>query len=417
MQTRRKPRILEPAINRKVVKHMANQYSDTLLNSSILNFAQQELSVGADLDEILGGTKHPVDATPGRPNIVYSRRPRTVEILDNGDVQFTVKADGVRTVEVGGRPGSRWGTERTALRPLGGGWFQGTVSGIPAGLQYMNYYYDGVEMLNPDAPIGYGYGKAVNTVDVPDPEDDSYLCRDVPHGAVRYELYRSSYTGATRACWVYTPPGYDTDTDKAYPVWYIQHGGGENETGWFWQGKVHFILDNLLAEGKCREMLVVANAGYAFPADAERVEFLPGDLGRLLRDDCIPFIERRFRVLPGPENRALSGLSLGSYQTMDVACRYPELFDYLGIFSGGIAPQFSGIMDAPKYMRDTAAFNAQHKLLFYGHGLQEGGEQRRQELAEWQAKGLQAELFTCPGVHEWQVWRKTACVFARKLFR
>lgn len=353
--------------------------------------------------------------------MLYIRKPRCVELLEDGGVQFNVYAPEAESVAVGGRSGTTWGTERHPLLRKEDGTWTGTFYDIPAGFQYMNYYINGIETLWPHAPIGWGYGFAVNFVDVPDSSTDIYDVKDVPHGAVRQEFYPSSLTGKLRSCWVYTPPAYDTTPDKKYPVWYIQHGGGENEIGWFWQGKINFILDNLIAEGKCEEMIVVANAGYAFTPDSNEEEFLPGDLGQLLRQDCIPFIEQRFRVLADKEHRALSGLSMGSYQTQWEVYNHPETFAYVGVFSGTCLNNGGRSM---KY--DTTSFlcaenaeqlNREIRLLFFGRGLQEGGETLPDEIAELHRRGIHAEYFTCEGVHEWQVWRKTAHCFAQKLFK
>ena len=111
---------------------------------------------------------------------------------------------------------------------------------------------------------------------------------------------------------VYTPPGYEEDLDKRYPVLYLLHGGGENETGWIWQGKINLIMDNLLAEGKCKEMIVVMNFGHAYAPDTQQAGVLPGQIDQLLLKDCIPFIEGRFRTVKDKAHRAIAGLSMGS---------------------------------------------------------------------------------------------------------
>ena len=387
------------------------------LNASAINFAMPEMQMGVRMDEVLGGE-------PGekRMRMVYYRAPRAIEYEADGGVRFTVIAPEAKSVEVAGRAGTTWGTERHALTRGEDGTWSAVIRGIPAGFQYMSYFIDGVETLYPRAPIGYGYGFAVNFVDIPAPDGDFYAVKDVPHGAVRQEFYPSTLTGKLRSCWVYTPPAYDTTPEKKYPVWYVQHGGGENETGWFWQGKLNFILDNLIAEGKCEEMIVVANAGYAFTPERDEEVFLPGDLGQLLRQDCIPFIEQRFRVLADKDHRALSGLSMGAYQTQWEVYNHPEVYSYAGVFSGNCVD--SRGRDVREY--DTFRFltpenagnlNRNLKLLFFGRGLQEGGEKLPGEVEELHRRGIHAEYFVCEGVHEWQVWRKTAHCFAQKLFK
>jgi len=383
------------------------------LNASAINFNINEMGMGVKMDDVLGGKSE-------RPKMVYMRKPRTVELLDDGGVQFNVFAPNAESVEVGGRSGTTWGTEKHPLTKGEDGTWTGTFYDIPAGFQYMNYYINGVETLWPHAPIGWGYGSAVNFVDVPDPDCDVYDVKDVPHGAVRQEFYHSTVSGKLRNCWVYTPPTYDTDTDKKYPVWYIQHGGGENEIGWFWQGKINFILDNLIAEGKCEEMIVVANAGYAWEESSDEEEFLPGDLGKLLREDCIPFIEQRFRVIADKDHRAMSGLSMGSYQTQWEVYNNPGTFSYVGVFSGTcLSSRMEMKYDTTKFLtaENAEKLNSDIKLLFFGRGMQEGGAALPGEVEELHNRGIKAEYFTCEGVHEWQVWRKTAHCFAQKLFK
>ena len=132
---------------------------------------------------------------------------------------------------------------------------------------------------------------------------------------------------------MYTPPGYDRHRDRNYPVLYLQHGVGENETGWVWQGRMQFIMDNLLYAGKCREMLVVMCSGYAFEPEEDPV-FFPGDFDKELTESVIPFIEQEFRCIHNRWGRAVAGLSLGSAQATLSAGKHPELFSALGVFSG-----------------------------------------------------------------------------------
>ena len=386
-----------------------------ILNSTVINFRNQLLRIMPPFD-------------PSKPVNFFEMKPiaevPVFEFLDNGDVVFNVDAPGCETVEVAGMNGTLWGTEKHVLEKQEGSWFRGVVSGIPAGFQYMQYFFDGKTVIYKDAPIGRGYGFAVNYIDVPDKDLDFYLYKDVPHGAVRYETYYSKYTGNLRNCWVYTPPTYDTSPDKTYPTLYIQHGAGENETGWFWQGKINYIMDNLIAEGKAEEMIIVTNCGYADPADPAKQKTMFSDLSELIKDDCIPFIESRFRVRKEKKDRAMAGLSMGSFQTEYLCFNHPEVFDYIGVFSGS-----TGVVlpDVPQRMRlnimdydqfyDDPAFNDQHKLLYFGRGMGEGGENLPREAENLRSRGVDCEYFVCEGVHEWQVWRKTARDFLPRLFR
>ena len=167
-------------------------------------------------------------------------------------------------------------------------------------------------------------------------------------------------------------------------------------------------------------MLVVSNAGYVYRKDSDEEAFLPGDLGEVLRRDCIPFIEKRFRAIPEKSARALSGLSMGAFQAQWECYHHPETYDYVGVFSGAC---LKNLTDNPF---DTTAFltaekaewlNSSFKLLFFAKGMEEGGAELLQDYEELKRRGIHAEVYTCPGVHEWQVWRKTAHEFAQKLFK
>lgn len=182
----------------------------------------------------------------GRPMGRYVPKPTGVQVLENGDVIFRYYAPNAKSVQVAGIGGTM-GTQRYDLSPRGDGYWEATVSGIGPGFHYHDYYVDGNRACSDLAPYGYGCFRVLNYFEMPDIYSDFYLLQDVPHGTIRMDYYKSSVTGRTRNCFVYTPPGYEEHPEKRYPVWYLQHGGGEDETGWIWQGKINYILDNLLA--------------------------------------------------------------------------------------------------------------------------------------------------------------------------
>ena len=343
----------------------------------------------------------------------FARQRRAIEFLADGAIEFNVFAPGAKTVEISGTEMTGWGQEKHALHEIGDGWWQAVISGIPAGIQFTYYFIDGVQTLYKYAPVCYAHSLVCNFLEVPDPNLDFYDFKDVPHGTVRCEYYDSSYTGTLRNCWVYTPPSYDYEPDKRYPVLYALHGGGENETGWFWQGKINFIADNLIAEGKCPEMIIVTNAGQAGSPDLTERPHLPGHIGELLVDDCIPFIDRRFRTLADKEHRALCGLSMGAYQTMEISWEHPEAFDWLGVFSAFLGQPYSVFL----HPENIEEFNKQHKLLLFANGNQEWGAQLPDVLADMRSKGYKVEGFACDGLHEWQTWRWSAYDFMQRIFK
>ena len=267
----------------------------------------------------------------------YIDRIQAVNVFDNGDVEFNFYAPSAECVEVAGVTGS-FKSDKIPLFKKENGYFTRILSGIPAGFHYCDWFVDGVRVSNPDGRF-YGGFRMMNFFDIPETQDDFYFRREVPHGTVRIELYHSSVNGRTKYAYIYTPPLYEENVDKLYPVLYLQHGVCEDETSWLWSGKANYILDNLIAEKKCQEMIIVMNSGYSFK-EGEKAIFYPGDFDSELVYDCIPYIESNFRVKKGRSFRAVAGLSLGSAQASLSAANHPDLFGYLGVFSG---PSSEGI--------------------------------------------------------------------------
>lgn len=345
----------------------------------------------------------------GKRKMSYVRDRVGVTVYDNGEVEFCYYAPGAKSVQVAGISGSM-SRDRIDLEDEGNGFFSKKVAAgtIAPGFHYHNWFIDGNPVRNPRAQFTYGCFEPFNFFEIPEREDDFYLLKDVPHGEIRQELYTSGVNGHVKACYVYTPPCYNKEPDKSYPVLYIQHGVGENETGWIWSGKLNFILDNLLAEGKCREMIVVMCSGYAFKPGEDPV-FYPGDFDAELTRDCIPFIESKYRVKPGKENRAMAGLSLGSAQATLTVSKHRDMFSSLGVFSGAAVKEMDRILSDDEEPL---------KLVFLSGGNGEGGLVQLQEKykEKFAAKGMNCIVKGYPGFHEWHVWRKAFRDYAQNLF-
>lgn len=344
----------------------------------------------------------------GKRSIRYQDDRAGVWVEENGDVTFSMYAPKAASVEVAGISGSM-SRERVALQKGEDGYFTGTVSGIAPGFHYHEYFVDGVCVTNPNAPFCYGCFGVKNFFELPAPGQDFWFLKDVPHGDVQLHKYMSGVNGHMKSCYVYTPPSYDK-SDKAYPVLYVQHGVGENETGWIWNGKLNFIMDNLIAEGKCREMLVVMCSGYAFQ-DGEEAVFYPGDFDRELVCDCIPYVESHFRTYTGRARRAVAGLSLGSAQATLAAAKHQELFGYLGVFSGVRIDETEQIL----------AQHAQYPMgmVFLGCGAGEEGlaEKQREYLLKCQELSIPVCHKTYTGYHEWHVWRECLRDYVQLIFK
>lgn len=170
-------------------------------------------------------------------------------------------------------------------------------------------------------------------IEIPAHDEDFYALKDVPHGLVSELNYYSKITQSWRRCFVYTPAGYEVNTERCYPVLYLQHGSFEDETGWGSQGKANLILDNLIAAKKAVPMLIVMDNGYA-TRPSEQTPFQTTVFEEVLMQEVIPMIDEKFRTLPNRESRAIAGLSMGANQTMRIAMNHPEAFAYYGGFSG-----------------------------------------------------------------------------------
>ncbi|HEX2947379.1 MAG TPA: alpha/beta hydrolase-fold protein [Clostridia bacterium] len=352
----------------------------------------------------------------GEVSIHYVDERHGVRVLENGDVEFNYYAPDAKSVRLEGLGGSM--PQKYDMHPTGDGFWQVVAHGIEPGFHYHHYYVDGVQAANPRAPFGYGCFETINFFEMPGGEDtEFYLLRDVPHGTIHMELFKSSVTGRVRNCHIYTPPGYDTDPDKRYPVLYLQHGGGEDETGWIWQGKINYIIDNLLAEGKCEEMLIVMNSGYAFKPDGSD-NCGVGSFDEFLVNDCVPFIDGKYRTLANRADRAVAGLSMGGIQANITMMKHLNVFAGVGILSGGFTRKGPGF-DLTGLFENPEECNEAFRLLFVSSGQQEQPmcDKLDAELKELREKGIHNVFYSCPGYHEWSVWRYAARELLQLLFK
>ncbi len=341
-----------------------------------------------------------VDFAGGKP---YKKLPLTAVQMDNG-VLFRVKADGAHSVEV-----EIFGMKKTPLVNLGE-YFEGVIENVEEGFHYYNLYINGTIVFDRRDNLGYGCSRAVNFIEVKEKNYSDYLLKSVPHGSVRAVYYKSEREGKFRLAYVYLPHGYG-ESDKRYPVLYLQHGAGENENGWIWQGKADNILDNLIAEGRCRECIVVMNTGYAFLNKPDEHRFL-GSFDEVLVKECIPFIDRTFRTLPDKAHRAIAGLSMGSMQSERCAFKNSEYFSYVGLFSGTLNPELY-----PEFLRDKENFERNFKLCFLSCGKGDFFYERTlKALEETKSFGVPIKEYITEGYHDWTFWRHSLSEFLPLIF-
>ena len=366
--------------------------------------------------------KSPDESKPASTNVNNSAYPR---IHPDLRVTLQLKAPDAKKVQVVGNFGLGKGGPWEMKRGEGGVWKVTTPPVIP-GFHYYTLSVDGVQVNDPASDTFFGTGKPTSGIEIPEKGVDFYHSKDVPHGEVRSRWYKSKVTGQTRHVMVYTPPGYDTDREKRYPVLYLQHGGGENETGWSRQGHMNFILDNLIAAGKARPMIVVMEKGYAARAGEPAVARGRGwgDGGAfedVVLKDLIPMIDSTYRTIPHRDQRAIAGLSMGAGQALRIGLAHLDTFSAVGAFSGvgKVDPKtaFGGVF------ADPAAFDKKVSLLYLHSGtvgldagIHKSAEGLYQALRQ---AGIRNVVFgDAKGLaHEWQTWRYALHDFAPRLFQ
>jgi enterochelin esterase-like enzyme len=363
------------------------------------------------------------DSWPASTNI-NSRYPRI-----HSDLRVTIrfKAPNAKKVAVVGNFGLGKGGPWEMQRGEDGWWTVTTPPVIP-GFHYYTIDVDGVQVNDPASDAFFGTGRPTGGIEIPEKGVDFYHPKDVPHGEVRSRWYHSKVTGQTRHIMVYTPPGYDADPKTRYPVLYLQHGGGEDETGWTRQGHVNFILDNLIAAGKAKPMIVVMEKGYATRAGAPAGPGGKGGKGKfdfgvfedVVLKDLIPLIDATYRTVPHRDQRAIAGLSMGAGQAMRIGLAHLDTFSAVGAFSGvgKVDPKesYGGVF------ADAAAFDKKVSLLYLHSGtvsldakIHKSAEALYQAL---QKLGIKNVVFRdAKGLaHEWQTWRFALYDFAPRLF-
>ena len=373
--------------------------------------------------------------TPAATNVLGAQYPR---VASDGRVEIRIKAAEATKVRL-----NFWsGPKIDMTKQADGVWSVVTPPLVP-GLHYYTLVIDGAEVSDPGSRAYFGGSKYASAVEVPEAGSTYYSVQDVPHGQVREVWYFSKVTGSWRHALVYTPPGYDEQLKTRYPVLYLQHGGGEDETGWVRQGHANFILDNLIAGGKAKPMLVVMANGYArragqpapgatrpAPGSPEAMKAMQ-EIATAFEDEVtdalIPFIDKTFRTLPAREQRAMAGLSMGGMQTFHVTLNNLDRFSHIGGFSGAGGPMVLGgraldpKTDYNGVFADPAAFAKKVRVLWLGVGDAEP-ERFREGIRRLHASLNDAKIdhvyVESPGTdHEWQTWRRNLHDFAPRLFR
>lgn len=310
------------------------------------------------------------------------------------------------------------------------GVWSATIGPLAPDVYNYQFQVDGViamDPLNPSVKLGFGAFPPANLVEVPGDGAVFDDVKSVPHGTVRFEIYDSKTIGAPRTLWIYTPPGYDKGNQK-YPVFYLLHGSGNIDSSWVLTGRENIIMDNLIAEGKSKPMIIVNPLGYVEQgvglgpvrqADAAAASPRGGQgnaFGDDLINDVIPYVEKNYRTLKDADHRALGGLSMGGGQTISVGFPHLDLFHTLIIMSMGAQ---NADTTYPTFFANPAETNKKLKLLWLGIGKDDNlvGPLEKSLEATLVAKGIKHVHSVSEGRHEWVVWRHALYEVAPQMFR
>jgi enterochelin esterase-like enzyme len=310
------------------------------------------------------------------------------------------------------------------------------------GFHYYRINVDGGTFNDPGTGFFYGSQRWESGVEIPAKDQDFYALKDVPHGNMQQIIFPSKSTNLQKMAVVYTPPGYEKGKTK-YPVLYLQHGWGENETSWGVQGKTNLIMDNMIAEGRIKPFIVVMTYGMTntglpigrrpppAPGDSVNRRTPPagGGMGAagvvtigntageptgvaafqtVLLDELIPYVDAHFRTIANRNNRAMAGLSMGGFETHTITLAKPEVFGYWGLLSGG------------NYTPAELEGKMKPKFIFISYGSKEtrGAEALPKVEADLKAAGYKVATYVSPGTaHEFQSWRRSLYQMAPLLFK
>ena len=340
------------------------------------------------------------------------------------------------------------------------GLWTGTSEPQDEGFHYYQLNIDGANVPDPGSRYYYGASRWGSGIDIPAADEDFYTVKNVPQGSINEVYYWSTVQEKMRHGYIYLPNEYYTNPTKKFPVLYLQHGMGENETGWSAQGKTGIIMDNLIAEGKAVPFIIFMDNGLDTrrPGDPDPAEMRrqfgqgqggpqgarpqggqrpqggpqgqggrPGGFGRggfggffnafqeILLKDIIPMVEKNYRVIADTEHRGMAGLSMGGMQTHGITLANPTTFAYVGMFSGGTFNT--------EELKDAADFKKTNKVLFMSAGgretrMAEGDGSVGKAAEDLKAMGINAYSYVSPETaHEWQTWRRSLYQFAQLLFK
>jgi len=359
----------------------------------------------------------PADANDWKPSTLNQPGKQYPQVNSQRYARFRVEAPQAQSVSVS--LGGRGGTPLTKTED--GAWTGTTAGPLDEGFHYYRLTIDGGTFNDPGTLNFYGSTRWESGIEIPAQDEDFYALKDVPHGQLRQILFPSKSTNTARRAFVYTPPDYDKDQNMRYPVLYLQHGWGEDETGWGNQGHANLIMDNLLAEGKTKPFIIVMTYGMTNDTRIGGLrDFKIEPFQTVLVDELIPYIDANFRTLADQPHRAMAGLSMGGMETRQITLKNLDKFSHIGLLSGGSI--------SPADVNNAPGFKEKVKLVFVSYGSRElenrrgggrggfGGDPKANAEALKQA-GVNSVFYVSTNTaHEWQSWRRSLREFAPLLF-
>ncbi|CAN5475993.1 hypothetical protein BH11BAC5_BH11BAC5_11170 [soil metagenome] len=359
-------------------------------------------------------SKYPVAGAPAATNIRNAKYP---QVTADSRVLFSIKAPDAKKVQID------LAKKYDLVKDTAGVWTV-TTDSVSEGFHYYSLLIDGVAVADPASESFYGMGRMASGIEIPFAGGGYYALRNVPHGDTRIQKYFSTVTNSWRQLYIYTPPGYDSNTVAKFPVLYILHGGGEDERGWATQGKTDMIIDNLVEAKKATPMIVVmpdanvGTGGFSPNGIESSLKMFESEMKKVI----IPFVDKNYRTLPGADNRALAGLSLGGMHTLYTGINNTDVFGHLGVFSSGwIIPMMNKLADEQYdfIKTNTDKINHNLKTFFISEGGKEdiaynNGQIMVGKLNELKIKHTYSDY---TGGHTWPVWRNNLYNFAQLLFK
>ena len=328
------------------------------------------------------------------------------QVNSQGYARFRIEAPQAQSVVVSlGLGGTKGGTPLTKGDD---GFWTGTTAGpMDEGFHYYHVTIDGGVFNDPGACNYYGSVRWESGIEIPAHDQDFYALKDVPHGNVQQILFPSPSTKTSRRAFVYTPPGYGSDKSKRYPVLYLQHGWGEDETAWSNQGHANLIMDNLIAEGKIKPFIIVMTYGMTNEIKWGGIRsFDITPFQTVLCDELIPYVDAHFNTIADQPHRAMAGLSMGGMETHTITLNKPEVFSHYALLSGGIYK--------PEEIKDKSKV----KLIFTSCGSRENPDGVKKSIEDMKAAGFNAVSYVSDKTaHEFLTWRRSLKELAPLLFK